>query len=132
MDTRIYINESYGNRVPGHICSLTSLFGSFREIRDIDITSIKLEHNPDIWFTEILWSLLNNSANAEKDHWIIGGDFNSSVLFDLPRDRSNREIIQRLHALGMTDCLSHFNDGPVPTFRHSRREALHTSSTTVM
>ena len=59
-------------------------------------------------------------------NWIVGGDFNSSILFDLPKDRGNREVIRRLNALGLTDCtVSHFYGESVPTFRQARGSIKH-------
>ena len=86
----------------------------------VDVSSLKLKNNPHVWFTEILWSLLRNAGIADDANWIVSGDFNSSVKFDSPKDRGNREIVERMHAAGLTDCLSHFHGEPVPTFRHSR------------
>ena len=89
-------------------------------IKDIDVSSIKLENNPDLWFTEILWSLLRNENFGDNVQWIVGGDFNTSVFFDKPKDRGNRMVIDRLNELGLIDCLSEFNSDPVPTFRNPR------------
>lgn len=86
----------------------------------VDVSSLKLKNNPHVWFTEILWSLLRNAGIADDANWIVSGDFNSSVKFDSPKDRGNREVVERMHAAGLTDCLSHFHGEPVPTFRHSR------------
>lgn len=90
-------------------------------VSDVDFKAIKLKNNPNLWFTEILWSLLRNANLGNDTNWIVGGDFNSSVRFDDPRDRGNKEIIDRLNALGLTDCLSHHNGQPVPTFQHSSK-----------
>ena len=95
------------------------------EIDDADFRAIKLKKNPKLWFTEILWSLLQNASLGDETNWIVGGDFNSSVNFDRPHDRGNREIIDRLTALGLTDCLSHHNGHSVPTFQHSSKSVEH-------
>ena len=94
-------------------------------LKDIDVSPIQLQNNPDLWFTEILWSLLCNEDLDDNVPWIVGGDFNSSVLFDEPKDRGNRTIIERLNKLGLTDCLSHFEGKPVPTFKHTRGSVRH-------
>lgn len=86
----------------------------------VDVSRIKLKNNPRVWFTEVLWSLLRNTDIADDANWIVSGDFNSSVKFDYPKDRGNREVVERMHAAGLTDCLSHFHGEPVPTFRHPR------------
>ncbi len=95
------------------------------EWTEVDASGIKLTNNLQLWFTEILWSLLCGAAIWDDTNWIVGGDFNSSVLFDEPRDRGNREVIERLKALGLTDCLSHRHGGPVPTFQHSTKTVDH-------
>ena len=64
---------------------------------DVDVSGIKLPENPELWFTEILWALLRSSAISRDTNWIVAGDFNSSVLFDKPRDRGNWRIGKRLN-----------------------------------
>ena len=91
----------------------------------IDVSGIKLTNNPELWFTEILWALLRAAGMSDDTNWIVGGDFNSSVLFDEPKDKGNREVIERLNELGLIDCLSHAHGGPVPTFQHSSRLVEH-------
>ncbi len=98
---------------------------SAETLQDADVAGIKLANNPQLWFTEILWALLRDSDTPEETNWVVGGDFNSSVLFDHPRDRGNGEIIRRMNALGLTDCLNHYRDGDVPTFRHSGGSISH-------
>jgi len=94
-------------------------------LQDADVAGIKLANNPNLWFTEILWALLRDSDTPEGTNWVVGGDFNSSVLFDIPRDRGNGEIISRLNALGLKDCLRYYSDRDVPTFRHSGGSITH-------
>ena len=93
--------------------------------KDYDVTSIKLPTNPDLWFTEILWSLLKESMKGKISNWIVAGDFNTSVLLDQPRDRGNGKVICRLNQLGLTDCLSHHLGKLLPTFRHSNGSICH-------
>ena len=50
---------------------------------------------------------------------------NSSVKFDIPRDRGNREIVDRMKRSGLTDCLSPGALHPVPTFQHTSKEVTH-------
>ena len=92
---------------------------------DADVSEVKLKNNPELWFTEILWALLRRAGVSDDANWIVGGDFNSSVLFDEPKDTGNRETIERMNALGLTDCLSHFHGGAVPTFQHPRKMVDH-------
>ena len=94
-------------------------------LQDIDVSPIKLENNPDLWFTEILWSLLRSKNFGGNDQWVVGGDFNASELFDKPKDRGNRMVIDRMNKLGLTDCLSHFEGKAIPTFKHSGGSVRH-------
>lgn len=54
--------------------------------------------------------------------WIVGGDFNSSETFDAWKKggRGNREVIERMNALGLVDCLRAHHGQLVPTFRTPR------------
>ena len=52
-------------------------------------------------------------------------DFNSSLLSDVAVDKGNRDIVDRMNALGFTDCLSHYHGEPVPTFQHRDGWVLH-------
>lgn len=93
--------------------------------KGIDISVIQLKNNPALWFTEILWSLLCNEDINGRVPWIVGGDFNTSVLFDNPKDRGNRVVIQRMIELGLTECLSHSECKPVPTFKSTHGSVNH-------
>ena len=90
-----------------------------------DVSGLKLTKNPDLWFTEILWSLLGGTGISRNENWVVAGDFNSSVLFDIPSDRGNQEVISRLNALGLFDALSYFQGKPVPTFQDTRKQVKH-------
>lgn len=82
----------------------------------VDIGPVKLQNNPKLWFTEILCSLLKGADTRDGANWIVAGDFNSSRLFDKPKNRGNGEIIARLQALGLLDCVfQHFGER-VPTY----------------
>ena len=81
----------------------------------VDVKPVQLQHNPKLWFTEILWSLLQG-AKTEEGNWIVAGDFNSSMLFDKPKNRGNGEVISRLNALGLVDCVFKHYVEREPTF----------------
>ncbi|MDE0375923.1 MAG: endonuclease/exonuclease/phosphatase family protein [bacterium] len=148
MDTRQFLTSRFGwvNRIQsqhhGWILESEVTTGSGTTLRVVSVHSpafaiptknllhsefagIKLANNPRLWITEILWALLRDSDTPEETNWVVGGDFNSSVLFDHPRDRGNGEIIRRMNALGLKDCLSYYMDGDVPTFRHSGGSITH-------
>lgn len=90
-----------------------------------DAAGIKLTNNPDLWFTEILWSLMRDTKEIDDGNWIVGGDFNASVLFDSPKDRGNRQVLQRLKSIGLTECLSSHCGAPVPTFMDTQKSVKH-------
>jgi len=87
--------------------------------KDMDITNVKLENNPDVWVTEILYSALLNE-NLNNTPWIIGGDFNSSPTFDLTFSSGNQEILDRMHSLGLVECLEKSNSKLIPTFKNPK------------
>jgi exonuclease III len=90
----------------------------------IDVTPIKLKLNPKLWVTELLWAALLDSCDVNQPlPWIVGGDLNSSETFDYMwrgGPRGNREILDRMHDLGLRECLRHWNGSLVPTFRNPR------------
>lgn len=88
----------------------------------VDIAPVKLEGYKSIWFTEILWSLLKGHGTGVADDaiWIVAGDFNSSVLLDAPGKMGNQEIICRMNALGLRDCIFESFGEHVPTFRAAK------------
>lgn len=89
----------------------------------IDISTIKLKQSPELWCTEILWSALKNNSALKKESWLVSGDFNSSVTFDnlWPNGpHGNQEIIDRMNALGLADCLHTYTGNLLPTFKNAR------------
>jgi len=107
------------------VLNLVSVYSPAWHIPDdrltsIDISGIKLDNNPKLYLTEILWAVLKNATISETSKWIVSGDLNSSVTFDSwgKNPRGNQEIIDRMNALGLVDCLSYFAHKLVPTFRN--------------
>lgn len=93
--------------------------------QNIDIEKIKLKQNPKLWATEILWSALKN-ANLTRMPWIVGGDLNSSETFDQTFSSGNGEILQRMEALGFTECLKRAQNKLTPTFKNaSNSKSIH-------
>lgn len=88
------------------------------EILDgVDVAPVKLQNNPTLYFTEILWSLLKGATIDKAASWIVAGDFNSSILFDKPKDKGNGEIVERFNALGLFDCAFKRHGERKPTYR---------------
>ena len=90
----------------------------WESLKGRDVSTIKLRNNPKLWFTEILWSLLRQAETGSGTNWIVAGDFNSSLLFDIPKDKGNAEVVERMTDLGFVDALSWRHGGPLPTFQH--------------
>lgn len=95
-------------------------------LTDIDTTGIQLTQNRDLWGTELLWAAMKAMSVAAEEPLIVAGDLNSSETFDLWRGgpRGNRELIDRMNALGFYDCLRMFRGEPTPTFRTPRGGTL--------
>jgi len=92
-------------------------------LQGVDTTGIQLTQNPDVWATELLWASLKGMIVARDDLFVVGGDFNSSETFDThwgKKPRGNREIIDRMYALGFWECLRGFKGSLTPTFRSPR------------
>ena len=92
-------------------------------LRNIDVSDVKLQQNPNVWCTEILWSALRSSGIQETENWIVAGDFNSSVTFDYlwpGGPRGNQEIIDRMNNIGLSECLFTSTGKLVPTFRNPK------------
>jgi endonuclease/exonuclease/phosphatase family metal-dependent hydrolase len=87
----------------------------------VDVSSIKLTLNPDVWVADLLWAALR-SIDLHKDLWLVAGDFNLSETFDAWRGgpRGNREYLDRMATLGMTECLRKMKGQLTPTFRNPR------------
>ena len=85
-------------------------------LEDVDVSPINLTNNPKLWFTEILWSLLREADLDKNTGWIVGGDFNSSLLFDVPVDKGTRSHRLRplLPRLAHTYVSAHGRYGPAP------------------
>jgi len=86
----------------------------------VDDSPIKLKNNPKLWVTELLWAAMHNQNLNAKEPWAIAGDLNCSETFDFTFSSGNREILERMEALGFTKCLRRANGGLVPTFRNPR------------
>ena len=95
-----------------------------KRLEGIDTTGIQLDGNPDVWCTEALWCGLRDSMPKHPGTWIVGGDLNTSELFDFGRD-GNRQFLQRLADLGMTECLRTYQGHLTPTYRTPNGSILH-------
>jgi exonuclease III len=107
-------------------------------LNGIDVSSVRLKSQKTrVWATEIIWDALKNTVSS-NEKWMVGGDYNSSETFDKQwqeknavkfgiRSSGNREILDRMHEIGFTECLRKYNkDRIVPTFKNrSNNEIAH-------
>lgn len=91
-------------------------------MKEIDTTGVQLAQSRDVWATELMWAALRSMRIVNEEPFIVAGDLNSSETFDLwpGGPRGNREIIERMNALGFYDCLRMFQGKLTPTFRTPR------------
>lgn len=108
---------------------------SRNRIEGINVSEVKLASNSKVWATEILWSALKNTI-SENEKWIIGGDYNSSETFDKDYQlkhgitgslvsEGNKEIRDRMYALGFKECLFEYNGKLTPTYKHTNKKIMH-------
>ena len=101
-----------------------------KRLKEINISPLKLQGNPKIWGTEIIWSALKNTI-SNNEQWVVGGDYNSSETLDREwqdkngikfriRSSGNKEILDRMFDIGFTECLRKYNNKIIPTFKHPR------------
>lgn len=89
-------------------------------LEGVDTSAVKLTLNPDVWVADLLWSALAAMEPPGGSELVVGGDFNLSETFDSWKGgpRGNREYLDRMAALGLTECLRAFNGALTPTFRN--------------
>ncbi len=86
---------------------------------DIDVSKVRLQQNPRVWVADILWSALRN-AHLNDMLWIVGGDLNMSETFDMTFGSGNREFLDRMRSLHLTERLREYSGRLTPTFRNPR------------
>jgi len=94
-------------------------------LEGIDVASVKLTQNADVWVADLLWSALQ-TEDLVGNRWVIAGDFNLSETFDSWRGgpRGNLEYLKRMAALGLTECLRDYQGKLTPTFRNPHGGAI--------
>lgn len=91
----------------------------------MDTKGVQLELNKELWVADLLWAALR-TEQLVRDPWVIGGDFNSSETFDSwpGGPRGNREFLDRMSAIGLSECLRESQGAQTPTFRNPRGGAV--------
>lgn len=101
-----------------------------KKLGDVDISTIRLKEDNDLWVTEILWSALKKIKTPKDAKWVVGGDYNSSETFDKDwqikngiryslSSSGNKEILNRMSEIGFKECLRGYNRKIVPTFKNT-------------
>lgn len=87
-----------------------------------DTHGIQLTQNKLVWVTDLLWDALKLILASTSGPWIVAGDCNSSETFDMQRakPRGNREFLDRMQSIGLTECLRHQSGTLVPTYKSVR------------
>ena len=83
-------------------------------LKGIDISSMKLKKNKDLWFLDVLFYFLREHLGSRL---IVGGDFNYSRLLDeLYGERGNREFFDRISDEGFISFHRLFHEADEQTF----------------
>jgi len=92
----------------------------------IDVSDVRLTLNRNVWVADLLWASLNHRRISANDRWIVAGDLNLSETFDswTGGPRGNREYLNRMASLGLTECLRNAKGALTPTFRSPRGGAI--------
>lgn len=87
----------------------------------VDTRVVRLSTNPDVWLTDLVRAGLRHHSPAPTDHWVVGGDLNSSETFDSMSwsNGGNREYLEGMAALGWVECLRKSQGALTPTFRNT-------------
>lgn len=95
-------------------------------LESVDVTSVRLTQNRDVWVADLLWSALSAYGSLAAGSWVVAGDFNLSETFDLWRGgpRGNREYLDRMADLGLVECLRASRGELTPTSRNTDRTTI--------
>ena len=91
-------------------------------LMDVEVNEVKLKKNSKVWGTELVWAALRYAIPTSKTPWIVGGDFNSSPTFDYlwkGGPHGNQEVLDRMNALELVECLFHSKGVLTPTFKNA-------------
>jgi hypothetical protein len=96
-------------------------------VEGIDTSNIKSSLNHYVWVTDLLRDAIRQIPALPNEAWVIGGDFNSSETLDFGPGgpRGNKEHLDHMAELGLTECLRKSRGKLAPTFRHSRGSIQH-------
>jgi hypothetical protein len=95
-------------------------------LEGIDVSGVKLMLNRNVWVADLLWASLNRQCPSPCEALVLAGDFNLSETFDQwpGGPRGNREYLDRMASLGLTECLRESQGRLTPTYRNPRGGAI--------
>jgi len=73
-----------------------------------------------------MWAVL--IERDQQNPWIVGGDLNASVTFDIlwgKKPRGNQELLDRMQNLGFKELLYQAKGELTPTYKHTNNEVIH-------
>ena len=82
-----------------------------------DVTNIKLKLQRNVWLLDVVFHFLKSRVDRPL---IVGGDFNSSRLFDVPKPRGNAEFFDRIATEGFASLHRLFYQQDETTFFSKR------------
>lgn len=95
-------------------------------LKRFDVSAVKLVLNPNVWLADILFDALKHADIQPHEPWLVAGDFNLCETFDLWKGgpRGNREYLDRMQSVGLTECLRYTSGKLTPTFKKVGGERL--------
>lgn len=85
-------------------------------LRNLDKDSLKTENAKEVWPGDLIWWLTRKLPKS-TDQVLIGGDWNTSILFDkIYGPRGNLGFFRRMKATGWYDALKKFSDQEIQTY----------------
>jgi len=90
--------------------------------RGVDLSVLKPTQNRGLWLTDLLLASLEHCRPNPRDLWVIAGDLNLSESFDAESWSAggNKAYLDRMAALGLTECLRKAKGALTPTFKSPR------------
>lgn len=89
-----------------------------------DTSGIKMDSARGLWASDLFWFCMKNNPTFQSEDWLVAGDFNLCETLDTPKPKGHAEFLDRMNAIGFTDCLRSFNGKLTPTYEHHSGDEL--------
>lgn len=95
-------------------------------LKGFDVSAVKVALNRDVWLADILFHALKYAPIQSQERWLVGGDFNLCETFDSWKGgpRGNREYLDQMQNIGLTECLRYTTGELTPTFKKVGSEKM--------